>query len=210
MGLFDEPKVEWVVMRGSGKLAIVRERADGALRVAYPLDPGNPRIVRESDVKAIDLSLYPRMLTGKVREAMKARGEVPRDEVEKVCRTCFTLKPICEFDKNKGRKDGSNSRRPDCRSCRPEVDGQRVREDGTRPAEPAYGQVWKCPCCGRVYIVGVTCRVSLDHDHLTGYARDYICDSCNTGLGKFRNGGYHLEAAIRYLGGGDDIPWGED
>ena len=38
-----------------------------------------------------------------------------------------------------------------------------------------------------------------DHDHLTGKAREWICDSCNTGLGRFKDDITILQRAIDYL-----------
>ena len=42
----------------------------------------------------------------------------------------------------------------------------------------------------------------LDHNHGTGEFRGFLCDSCNTGLGKFRDDPDLLARAIDYLGGG--------
>ena len=47
--------------------------------------------------------------------------------------------------------------------------------------------------------MGVTAHIVADHDHNTGNIRDFICDSCNTGLGRFKNGENYLHNAIEYL-----------
>jgi hypothetical protein len=39
----------------------------------------------------------------------------------------------------------------------------------------------------------------LDHDHVTGAFRGFICDSCNTGMGKFRDNPDLMQRAIDYL-----------
>ena len=39
----------------------------------------------------------------------------------------------------------------------------------------------------------------LDHDHITGKPRAWICDSCNTGLGRFKDDIATIENAIKYL-----------
>lgn len=57
----------------------------------------------------------------------------------------------------------------------------------------------KCPICQKRSIVGVTAKIVADHDHHTGDIRDFICDSCNTGLGRFKNGNDYLQNAINYL-----------
>ena len=38
-----------------------------------------------------------------------------------------------------------------------------------------------------------------DHNHHTGNIREFICDSCNTGLGRFKNGKDCLKNAMEYL-----------
>lgn len=73
------------------------------------------------------------------------------------------------------------------------------RADGSTPVEPPIGLFWRCPICEKEGIVGVTVKLVLDHRHLTGDARDYICDSCNTGLGRFRNRRDFLKNAVAYL-----------
>ena len=42
-------------------------------------------------------------------------------------------------------------------------------------------------------------KVVADHDHHTGNIRDFICDSCNTGLGRFKNGENYLMNAVNYI-----------
>lgn len=64
---------------------------------------------------------------------------------------------------------------------------------------PRDSTLWECPLCHKMGIVEVTVRVRLDHNHNTGQARDFICDSCNTGLGRFMNGENLLNNAIAYL-----------
>ena len=56
-----------------------------------------------------------------------------------------------------------------------------------------------CPVCEKRSIVAVTANIVADHDHDTGMAREWICDSCNTGLGRFKDDITILEVAIEYL-----------
>jgi len=48
-------------------------------------------------------------------------------------------------------------------------------------------------------IVGITANLVRDHDHETGKGREWICDSCNTGLGRFKDDTKFLERVIEYL-----------
>jgi hypothetical protein len=47
--------------------------------------------------------------------------------------------------------------------------------------------------------VGITGNLVKDHDHKTGKAREWICDSCNTGLGRFKDDVKLMQIAIDYL-----------
>jgi hypothetical protein len=38
-----------------------------------------------------------------------------------------------------------------------------------------------------------------DHDYHTDDIRDFVCDSCSTGLGRFKKGDDRLENAIYYI-----------
>ena len=46
---------------------------------------------------------------------------------------------------------------------------------------------------------GEPTRLSVDHDHETGYVRELLCHDCNTGIGKFKDTPELLLAAADYL-----------
>jgi hypothetical protein len=61
----------------------------------------------------------------------------------------------------------------------------------------------KCAICGvgegHRSRYGRVCRLAVDHDHQNGKVRGLLCNSCNRGLGRFKDSIENLEAAIRYL-----------
>lgn len=59
--------------------------------------------------------------------------------------------------------------------------------------------IFTCPICQKTTIVEVTANLVKDHDHHTGKGREWICDSCNTGLGRFKDDINLLKRAINYL-----------
>lgn len=66
----------------------------------------------------------------------------------------------------------------------------------------AEAQGHKCAICGNPETEmrnGVTRHLAVDHDHATGKIRDLLCQSCNTGLGKFKDDTEILAKAIAYL-----------
>ncbi len=76
--------------------------------------------------------------------------------------------------------------------------------------KPAAGSDFKCPICQKRSIVNVTAKIVADHDHHTGNIRDFICDSCNTGLGRFKNGENLLRNALAYLKERDTLSMGDE
>ena len=64
---------------------------------------------------------------------------------------------------------------------------------------PRVGDLWQCPVCKKFSIAYVNAKIVVDHDQETGNPRGIICDSCNTGLGRFKNGENLLEDAMEYL-----------
>ena len=193
---------EWVVVKDTGRLALVLERAEKGVKVVYPRAMNDPYLYANEKVRPFNPHDYPIQISSQRRKALKASGTLPMDEVEKVCNKCLTIKPVHDFAANQSRKDGSQIYRPTCIQCRMGIEGVAKngrRADGMNVSAPLTGSYWRCPICEKDGIVGVTVKLVLDHDHLTGHAREYICDSCNTGLGRFRNGREYLSNAMRYI-----------
>ncbi len=118
----------------------------------------------------------------------------------KICNICHILKDENEFDINQTDAKGRKTTRPSCKNCRIAIDGksltsvEKKRMDDNRPE-----LLFTCPICEKMSIVGITANFVKDHDHTTGLGREWICDSCNTGLGRFKDDIKLLEKAISYL-----------
>lgn len=119
----------------------------------------------------------------------------------KVCNVCQRYLPTVNFSRNQNGVNNRIVRRPSCDECRVLIDGVKVpskvkaRWEKTRPNLVPF----KCPICGKVTIPGLTSKVVLDHNHNDGTIRGWICDSCNTGIGRFKDDIELLKKAIRYL-----------
>ena len=119
----------------------------------------------------------------------------------KVCNRCNRLLPVDEFQKNQNGKNNRTVRRPSCNDCRDIIDGKNIPVkikhawNNTKP----HMVIWECPICKKRTIPGLTSKVVLDHNHSTGHPNDWICDSCNTGLGRFNDDISVMKKAIKYL-----------
>jgi len=119
---------------------------------------------------------------------------------KKICNICHILKDMREFDINQTDAKGRKTTRPSCRICRVAIDGEHLKStEKRRLATIKPKDVFKCPICGKISIVGVTANLVIDHDHARGMGREWICDSCNTGLGRFKDDPKLLRKAIVYL-----------
>jgi hypothetical protein len=117
----------------------------------------------------------------------------------KICNVCHILKPIEEFDINQNAVAGK-TRRPSCKNCRKDLDGVSLKSSEKKRMETIKPQVFfVCPICKKTSIPGVTANLVIDHNHKTGNANDWICDSCNTGLGRFKDNIELLQEIIKYL-----------
>lgn len=120
---------------------------------------------------------------------------------KKVCNMCNRLLDVNVFKKNQTGKNNRVVRRPSCNDCRNIIDGKNMTAKEKRRMESIkpYMEIWTCPICKKTTIPGLTSKVVCDHNHKTGHPRAWICDSCNTGLGRFKDNIELLESAIQYL-----------
>ena len=119
---------------------------------------------------------------------------------KKICNICHILKDNSEFSVNQTDAKGMKTTRPSCKSCRYHIDGKPLRTDEKIRLDKMKPKgLFTCPICSKTSIVNVTANLVRDHDHLTGMGRAWICDSCNTGLGRFKDDLNLLQSVINYL-----------
>lgn len=120
---------------------------------------------------------------------------------KKVCNVCHRLLDTTQFSKNQNGKNNRLVRRPSCDDCRKIIDGvampiaEKRKWDKIKP----HMEIFDCPICHKRTIAGLTSKVVLDHCHITGLGRGWICDSCNTGLGRFKDNIKLLKSAIQFI-----------
>ena len=120
---------------------------------------------------------------------------------KKICNICHKLLNTTEFALNQNAKNNRPVRRPSCKKCREQLEGiepNSAEKDEWLKNKPE-NEPFECPICGKRTIAGVTSKVVLDHNHRTGKVRGWICDSCNTGIGRFKDDIELVKKAIKFL-----------
>jgi RNase P subunit RPR2 len=120
---------------------------------------------------------------------------------KKVCNVCHRLLDIKDFAKNQNGKGNRPVRRPSCEDCRKIIDGINASPKERKEWEKNKPELefFSCPICHKTTIPGLTSKIVLDHSHKDGHIRGWICDSCNTGIGRFKDDIILLENAIKFL-----------
>lgn len=120
---------------------------------------------------------------------------------KKICNVCHKLLDTALFDRNQNGVNNRPVRRPSCKECRKLIDGvgtnAHLRNEWLKK-KPDH-EPFECPICLKRTIAGVTSKLVLDHNHITGDVRAWICDSCNTGIGRFKDDTGILKRAIVFL-----------
>ena len=121
----------------------------------------------------------------------------------KVCDRCFKLLKTSEyFSGNRIKKDNVVTNRPSCKNCRKIKDGKSVSKterDAWDKKKPTNYSLFTCPICTKTTIAGLS-KIVLDHNHHTGEVRGFLCESCNTGIGRFDDNPSQIERALIWLG----------
>lgn len=109
----------------------------------------------------------------------------------KKCIKCKKELPINNFSI----RGNEGFRRTDCKKCVKKRTHQVVK---LKKEHPLPDKNYTCPICHRKQ-EEFSRGFSLDHDHLTGKFRGWLCHNCNTGLGLFKDSIEDLKRAIEYL-----------
>ncbi len=120
---------------------------------------------------------------------------------KKICNICHLLKDrLVEFAINQTDAKGRKTTRPSCKECRIDIDGKALTtKERKRLMVIKPKDIYTCPLCEKTSIAGVTAKFVIDHDHKTGAGREWICDSCNTGLGRFKEDPVLIQRLIDYI-----------
>lgn len=133
----------------------------------------------------------------KVFDVKKTGDAFPK----KICNICHKLLDSNKFAKNQNGINNRSVRRPSCSDCRKHLEG--INMSAKTKAEWAKKKPqnipFECPICSKRTIAGVTCKVVLDHNHRNGEARGWVCDSCNTGIGRFKDDINLIKKAIKFI-----------
>lgn len=142
----------------------------------------------------------------------------------KLCTKCHTNKPVIMFHKDRITKDGYY---PSCKNCvnskpskvdkvkKAEYDKNYRKSLGFKKAANQYkvtveflellfiNQKGLCAICGRpetdLHPSGIAMRLSIDHCHVTGKVRGFLCNRCNKALGLFKDDTFIVNNALNYL-----------
>jgi hypothetical protein len=128
----------------------------------------------------------------------------------KKCRHCGTIKPLTEYAKHKGHKDGLNATCKPCRKAKYPATDKQKQKAYERQLKRLYGisiddynsmyeqQKGLCAGCYQHQ----TERFCVDHCHETGKVRGLLCASCNKALGLIKDKTSTLVNLIHYLQNG--------
>lgn len=110
----------------------------------------------------------------------------------KKCRRCGETKDIEYFAVNRKFASGGIARRAYCIDC-----GNKQKPASGVKFYPKKPQKLTCPLCGDEVEGGH--NIVLDHNHKTGKIRGFVCDNCNTGMGRAKDDIRILQNWIEWL-----------
>lgn len=136
--------------------------------------------------------------------------------MDKYCKFCGTTKPEEEFAWKRGKRQGK------CKACHNKYqkeywmksEGYEKHKVRMREYKKRNDVTLKCKkygmtedeyhtfmeaSQGKCQICKVEPFEAIDHDHVTGKVRGFLCRGCNHGLGNFKDSIDNLQAAMLYL-----------
>lgn len=121
---------------------------------------------------------------------------------KKICQICKKEKNIFEFSKNQRSISGKVLRRPSCKDCRKKkvsLSQKDKKEYIKKNPPPKIGESFNCPICHKNILIQKIGDVNLDHSHINGEIRGWLCRKCNTALGTFDDNPTILRRAIDWV-----------
>jgi hypothetical protein len=121
-----------------------------------------------------------------IRNIARRGFDFPRlhfNTMRKICSYCGKRKNKGSFPKHSMYKDNLDSR---CRKCVKKHSKIRNKLHKKAPPKPDV-----CECCGKIPY-----KWCLDHDHEDNSFRGWLCEPCNTGIGKL---GDNLQAIVNAM-----------
>lgn len=106
--------------------------------------------------------------------------------MRKICIHCGKRKNRSSFYKHKKNNDGLDTR---CKKCSKKGNKVRSKLRKKAPVKPL-----NCECCG-----SDKHKLFLDHDRHTKQFRGWLCNSCNTSIGRLGDNLNGLIKAINYI-----------
>jgi len=110
--------------------------------------------------------------------------------LKKVCNVCQRLLNTKTFSEGLS-----------CKDCEKVIDGVNAisKKRKARKKSKSELEFYSCPVCNKTATPKLTGKIALDHSHKDLHIRGWVCDSCNTGIGKFKNEIILFENAIKFL-----------
>ncbi|MDR2581929.1 MAG: endonuclease VII domain-containing protein [Fibromonadaceae bacterium] len=110
--------------------------------------------------------------------------------LKKVCNVCQRLLSTKTFSKGLSCKD--------CEKIIDEVNALSKKRKGKKKNKSEL-EIFSCPVCDKAAIPKLTNKIALDHSHKDLHVRGWVCDSCNAGIGKFKDEIILFENALKFL-----------
>jgi len=107
----------------------------------------------------------------------------------RTCKQCGKNHPLSMYAVDNSR---SGFVRTECKDCGRDNSRARYTAQKTAPRLPS-----KCDCCFVPF--SEDRKHVLDHCHITGSFRGWICAACNTGLGNFSDDPHRVRLGLFYL-----------